>query len=390
MSTHTTPPQKWQWLVPMHPRSPDESHRAATPLELFFDLVFVVAIAQAASHLHHGIAEAHVAESVLRYTMVFFAIWWAWVNFTWFASAYDNDDVPYRLAVFVQLTGSLILAAGVPRVFDDGDFTIVTIGYIVMRVALVTQWLRAARSDPKHRATNYRYAIGIIVVQLGWIGLLFLPAAFKLAGFLLMVILEMLVPVWAEHNNRTPWHTGHIIERYGLFTIIVLGESILSALIAIQSSMQGGEFSSNLAMIILGGLLIVLTMWWLYFDQPVQHLHTTEQGPFIWGYGHFFIFAAAAAVGAGLAAAVDQATHHAEIGSFGSGAAVAVPVAIYLISLFLLQERPFAQGLPGMILLPVAAILILLTPLTGQAVFLTGLLLVALLVIKLIQRASQN
>jgi low temperature requirement protein LtrA len=73
---------KPRWIVPMKPRSPDESHRGATPLELFFDLVFVVAVAQAASALHHGIADGHAIESLLSYAVVFFAIWLAWLNFT--------------------------------------------------------------------------------------------------------------------------------------------------------------------------------------------------------------------------------------------------------------------------------------------------------------------
>ena len=80
--------------------------------------------------------------------MVFFAIWWAWMNFTWFASAYDNDDVLYRLGVFVQIAGVLILAAGVPRAFASASFAIVTLGYAVMRVGLVSLWLRAARRRP--------------------------------------------------------------------------------------------------------------------------------------------------------------------------------------------------------------------------------------------------
>ena len=85
------------WRRPLTGRDATEPHRAATPLELLFDLSFVVAVAAAAAELHHGIAEDHVGVSVLRYLMVFFAIWWAWMNFTWFASAYDTDDVPYRL-----------------------------------------------------------------------------------------------------------------------------------------------------------------------------------------------------------------------------------------------------------------------------------------------------
>jgi len=74
----------------MSGRDPNEEHRAATPLELFFDLAFVVAVASAASELHHAIAEDHVVTGLVGFAVVFFAIWWAWVNFTWFASAYDT------------------------------------------------------------------------------------------------------------------------------------------------------------------------------------------------------------------------------------------------------------------------------------------------------------
>lgn len=101
--------------MPVTARSPHEVHRVATPLELFFDLVFVVAIAQAASGLHHAIADGHALDGLIGYLIVFFAIWWAWMNFTWFASAYDSDDLPYRLAVFLQIAGALILATGLSQ-----------------------------------------------------------------------------------------------------------------------------------------------------------------------------------------------------------------------------------------------------------------------------------
>src|SRR5690242_7742929 len=133
------------WLAPMRARRSDEPHRVSTPLELFFDLCFVVAVAQAALPLHHSISEDHVGHGVQGYLMVFFAIWWAWMNFTWFASAYDTDDDVYRITTFVQIAGVLVLAAGVQPAFDDNDFRVVTAGYVIMRLALVAQWLRAAR-----------------------------------------------------------------------------------------------------------------------------------------------------------------------------------------------------------------------------------------------------
>src|SRR4051812_42198277 len=156
---------KRRFLAPMVGRSSDERFRVSTPLELFFDLCFVVAVAQAAAPLHHAIAEDHVLHGLRGFLMVFFAIWWAWMNFTWFASAYDTDDDVYRITTLVQIAGTLVLAAGVGPAFEDGDFRVVTAGYVVMRLALVAQWLRAARSDPPRRATAYRYAIGVAAVQ---------------------------------------------------------------------------------------------------------------------------------------------------------------------------------------------------------------------------------
>jgi len=381
-----TEPASRRLVVPMRPRSPGEEHRAATPLELFFDLVFVVAIAQAATGLHHGVAEAHVGEALLGYAMVFFAIWWAWMNFTWFASAYDPDDVAYRLAVFVQLTGALILAAGVPDAFAEQDWRVVAVGYVVMRLALVGQWLRAAHSDPERAAGARRYAIGIALVQAAWIWFAFGPVdeRWGVPLFVALVACELLVPAWAERHATTPWHPGHMAERYGLMTIIVLGESILAATVALEAATAAEGLTPALAEIIAGGLLIVFSTWWLYFHRPVERL--LEDAPlwrvFTWGYGHYFVYAAGAAVGAGIAVATDQITAHATIGAFGAQMAVAAPVALFLFVLWLLHEFQH-PAVPTRATGPVATVLVLLTPFTGHAVLATGGILAALLAWKL-------
>jgi low temperature requirement protein LtrA len=367
----------------MRPRSAHEAHRAATPLELLFDLVFVIAVSQAAAELHHAIAEGHAGDGAFRFLTVFFAIWWAWMNFTWFASSYDTDDVPYRLAVLVQLAGALILAAGVPFAFEQGNYTIVTIGYTVMRMVLVGQWLRAARGDPLRRTTAQRFAAGVTLAQLGWIARLALPPALAQPAFGLLVALELAVPLWAERARPTSWHAGHIAERYGLFTIIVLGESILSGSHAIQATLGGDGLSGELVEVIVGGLLIVFALWWLYFDRPMDDLLTSTREGFIWGYGHLLIFASAAAVGAGLAVAVDHATQHAEIGAILAGMALAVPVAIFLLALLVLHFSRRRGTLAHRLATLLATLLVLLTPFTGHAVLLTGLVLAVLLAVKL-------
>jgi low temperature requirement protein LtrA len=370
----------------MRARSPHEPHRVATPLELLFDLVFVVAIAEAASGLHHAIAGHHTADGLIGYSMVFFAIWWAWMNFTWFASAYDTDDTPYRLLVFVQITGALIVAGGVPAMFEARAPNLATIGgYVVMRLAMVAQWLRASMSDPERCATARRYALGIAVLQIGWAAMLFVPA-FRLPLFVAGAVAEMAVPVWAERAARTPWHPHHIAERYGLLTLIVFGESILAATMAVQASVAAGERVVVLAPIIVGGLLIVYSLWWLYFDRSAHDLLTTMRRAFVWGYGHYFVFASAAAIGAGLGVAVDGAGSHDAVTPLTAGLAVTVPVAAYLVCLWILLDRPDYGWMRA--LGPAAAIVVMGVTFTSQPVLWTGVTLAALVTVKLVLRAA--
>jgi low temperature requirement protein LtrA len=370
-------------LAPLRSRSPEEAHRVSTPLELLFDLVIVVAVAQAAGGLHHALAEGHAAEGVLVYSMVFFGVWWAWMNFTWFASAYDNDDVAYRLLVLLQLTGALVFAAGIPR-FQHGDLTVGVTGYVLMRLSLVTLWLRAARADLERRQCALRYALGVLLVQGAWVGLLFVPKSLGVLGFWALALCELAVPAWAERRGGTRWHPEHIAERYGLFTLITLGESILAASVAVRSATEAGATAMGLLSVIVGGLLIVFSFWWLYFERPAHDVLTSSKTAFIWGYSHYFVFASAAAVGAGLAVAVDHAAHHAEISDVAAGAAVAVPVAVFLSCLWMLHahgDEPMGTRVVG----PLVVAAVLLTPFTGQAVLSTGLLMAGLTAYKVLQ-----
>jgi low temperature requirement protein LtrA len=322
----------------MGPRDRDETDRAATPLELLFDLCFVVAVAQAADRLHHALLQGRTAGAVISYVTIFFTIWWAWMNFTWFASAYDTDDVAYRLLTLLQIGGVLLLAAGVAAGFDRQDFTTVTVGYVLMRVAMVTQWLRVAHDHPAGRATALRYAGGVAVLQLGWISLLALPPTWRGPGFLLLAGLELSVPVWAERSGRpTAWHPGHIAERYGLFTLIVLGECVLAATNAVQAAIGATGLSASLAVVAAGGLVLLFAIWWSYFDRPAaEGLRASPRSAFAWGYWHLLVFASLAAVGAGLQVAAETVDHHA-LSDRTAAVALAVPVALFLVVLGLLH-----------------------------------------------------
>ena len=347
------------WHIPMTGRDPDEPHRTATPLELLFDLCFVVAVAGAAGALHHDLAEGKIGHGLLSYVVVFFAIWWPWVNFTWFASAYDTDDVIYRLLTFVQIAGVLVVSAGVPSAFNDMDFRLLLIGYVVMRIALVAQWLRAAYENPAGRAVAIRFAIGVGLVQFAWVLRPLLPTPFDVIGFAVLAVLDLSVPIFAERaGQHTPWHPEHIGERYGLFTIIVLGECILAVSGAVQLALAAGGVSVELLAVAVGGLLLVLALWWSYFKHPTEIDRDLSLGEAItWGYGHYVVFAAIAALGAGLQVAVD-ATHEAlPLSPLAVALTVAIPVIVYLVATVLLHRRSGALRLLAP--LPVVGIVLL-------------------------------
>jgi low temperature requirement protein LtrA len=395
---------------PLVARDSTEHHRVATPLELLFDLVFVVAIASNAAQLHHGLSAAHL-DTVLGYTLTWFAIWWAWMNYTWFASAYDNDDVGFRLLTFVIMTGALFLAAGVPDIFQDGQSVTVVVGYAIMRFGMVGLWLRAAGGHPERRRTALWYAAGIAVVQVLWIARLAIPAGsgWLLASFLALVAAELAVPLLAEaRHGTTPFHPHHIAERYGLLTIIVLGEVILSAVQAIQGAMAGppaepasggsggsgghsapyaappaaSGLSWSMAPLVVGGLLIVFALWWVYFSRDHGSIVEDPRSVWLFGYGHLPIFASTAAVGAALAAAVDVVQGTADAGPRLVALALAVAISVVALTVSGLHALGPTGTVATMVPAAVVSVLCLgvalLVPRMGVAVLLMGLTLAGL------------
>ncbi|MFG1685594.1 low temperature requirement protein A [Nonomuraea sp. NPDC049269] len=356
----------------MSARAIDEPHRVSSPLELLFDLTFVVAVAAVTAQLAHGIADGHGLAGLVPFLQVFFAIWWAWMNFTWFASSYDTDDVAYRLLTMVQMAGVLVLAAGVPAAAGHSDYRFIALGYLIMRVGLVTQWLRAGIEDPARRRTALRYAAGISIAQLGWVLWLvlveagILPSAFQLPFFLCLVIGELAVPRWAERARATNWHPHHIAERYGLFTIILLGESVLAASRGVEGALEAGEISGPFLVIAGSGLVLLFALWWLYFlVEAGEGLSDRRHRSYLWGYGHYGIFAALAALGAGLEVAVEQTGHDVAASPLALGYAVAIPVGVCLALLWAVHALVAAAP----VIFPAAALscaaVVLLLPLAA-------------------------
>jgi low temperature requirement protein LtrA len=331
----------------MSGRDPNERHRAATPLELLYDLTFVVAFGVASDQFAHLLAEGHFAAGLAAFGLAIFAICWAWINFSWFASAYDTDDWAFRLATMVQMVGVIILSLGLPQVFhsiDEGrpvDNSVTVAGYVVMRVAMLFLWLRAARQDPPRRRACQTYAVTIGVAQIGWVLLLILADStvgeFLAWGALLLVI-EMASPVIAERRKGgTPWHAHHIAERYGLLTIITLGEGVIGTVASLGAVVESQGWTLDAALVAVAGTGLTFGLWWMYFTVPsAEVLHVHRERAFPWGYGHMLIFGSIAATGAGLHVAAYYIGHEAHIGATATVLTVAVPLAVYVLTLFAL------------------------------------------------------
>ncbi|HEX4791761.1 MAG TPA: low temperature requirement protein A [Actinospica sp.] len=354
-------------------RDAAEHHRVSTPLELFFDLCFVVAVGQAGRELAQAIGQGRLGHGLASYAAVFFAVWWPWMNYSWFASGFDPDDIPFRLATFAQIAGSLVIAAGVPRAFEHRDFSVVVVGYVVVRLAFASQWIRVYRDNPGLRPTAARWGGGVLGVQLLWVLLQLVHGDAYQLGFALLVVVELLVPYWAGRAGRIPFHPHHIAERYGLFTLIVLGEAVSAATVAIQEATTVHEDLKELISLALGGLLIVFAAWWIYFSHEMAELLEADASPFLWGYGHYLVFGAAASIGAGIEVAAGWISGAEHISARLAAGAVTVPAAVFFAVVWALQARYFKSGWTQALLPATAAAVLLCTFAGGYAVILAGL-----------------
>src|SRR6185503_7334195 len=294
----------------MDGRDPHEAHRAATPLELLFDLTFATSFGLAASEVASVLAEGHFITGLLGFGFASFAICWAWINFSWFSSAYDTDDWVFRIVTMVQMVGVLVLAAGVPRMFASIersghlDNSVMVLGYVIMRVALVFQWLRAATDDPARRGVCLTYAATISIAQVGWVVQIVVPlaapAAIMLGGIL--VLIEMTGPVLAERQaGGTPWHAHHIAERHSLFAIIALGEGVVGTVAALSAVVDQHGWTRDAALVGIAGTGLTFGMWWIYFLVPsAQTLHEHPNRAAVWSCGQMLIVTAIVGTGAGL------------------------------------------------------------------------------------------
>lgn len=343
----------------MRGRDPHERHRTTTPLELLFDLTFVVGFSQAADQLAKYLSHGDIATAVWGFLFVALSVCWAWINFSWFASAFDTDDWFQRVLTVVQMIGVIVVALGIPAVFTSiatgapFDFVIVAAGYVVMRSSLIAMWLRVAYQDAANRRVALRYAISNAVIQAGWLTLALVRPADLVVVIVAVVILwiaELLDHPFSTWNSLgadrrwqgTPWNASHISERYGLLVIITLGEGILGTVTAVTAVVSRVGWTGEAILIAVAGTGLTVGLWWTYFilpSAPVLARHRERK--WAWGYGHIVVFAALAAVGAGLHLAAYAAEGESSIGTRGIVLAVVIPVAVFTLAYFALWSILF-------------------------------------------------
>jgi low temperature requirement protein LtrA len=289
---------------PLALRDAAEAHRASTWLELFFDLCFVIAVSALAADLHHHPDLSGIA----RFIALLVPVWWAWMGFTWFSTAFDNDDTVHRLAMLGAGLGIVWLAASVGSVGRGGDLSFI-LAFAFVMVLLVGLFLRARLVPGPAQEWATRSAVGNGLGIVVWLASLAVASPERYLLWAAGLAVLMLTPIVAVRSivrggyRVLIFHPGHIRERYGLFTIIVLGESLL----AVASGTADAEWS--IAGVVAGviGFALASSIWWLYFGQ-VGHTALTlgATAAFQWGYGHLFVYAGIAAVGVGVLLTIES------------------------------------------------------------------------------------
>lgn len=332
-------------LSRMDGRDPLQGLRAATPLELLFDLAFVTAFGVAASELAIRISEGQIAVAAITFVAVMLAVSWDWISFTWFASSYDTDDWLYRVTIMVQLIGMIVFVTGIPEVFrfiaEGGrlDNSATLTGYIVMRSATVLQRVRSGIQDPRRRRTNILSASPVAVALVGWCVLTIVSPerTTLIVVALALFAVEMAGPLIAETRGGTPWHPHHLAERYGLLTIIALGEVVAGTAAIVAGLSHAAGWSVSSVVVAVAGVAMAFGMWWAYFLLPIgDALARARHRGLLWGWVHVLVFISIAGAGAGLHVAALAVEGEAHLPVEAAVAAVAVPTAAFCVVLLVI------------------------------------------------------
>ena len=251
-----------------------EAVRKSTWLELFYDLVFVVAIAKAVhalGHTHNG----HIpAEYYAKYVLMMVPLWWAWTGHTLFANRFDTDDTLQRVMTFAQMACAISLAIFISPNFDE-HYRGFLFSYAAFRGLLVLMYWRST-ATAETNADVARYLANAFTA-----GVLISLSSLLFDGILKYVILYagigvdiLATVIGRDRLKRTPVQSHHMPERFGLLTIILLGESVAS----LVSSLDGVGVSSQAVLAVFAGFVWTGAIWWIYFENLEGRIYGRSLG----------------------------------------------------------------------------------------------------------------
>jgi len=290
-------------IAPPRLQTMDEGgHRTATWLELFYDLAFVVAIAVLGGRLLADISWTGLW-SFLGY---FALLWWLWASNTFYADRYDTDDLVYRLLAAAQMVAVVVMAASLA----DGPSASTTgfaAGYATSRLVLLALYWRVYRHVAETRSLVTGYLIGFGAAAVVWVASVFVPDPARFVVWALALVIDLATPWVVRRQQATvPLDQSHLPERFGLFVILVLGESLA----AVVSGLSHIGWSTHSIVAAILGVLLATLLWWLYFDNAegsVVRRRSIERRtwrPTGWIYTHLPLAAALAIVGVALDLAI--------------------------------------------------------------------------------------
>jgi low temperature requirement protein LtrA len=294
--------QPW-WQIPSLRTDEDRNiERKVTWLDLFFDLVFVVAI----SELSRELAITISPEGIATFALLFVAVWFIWVGATFYNERFETEGVDNRLLFFVLMVPTAGLAVYGPRGLEAGYAGFV-ISYVVARAVITFAWARAGFHEPRFRpvavplVSGFVLSIGLVLVSIA------LEGRARLGVFIIALLIDLVVPALTRRRNEAlpSFSSRKLPERFGLFTIIVLGESIVGTVAGIAR-----ESDPSVSSVVAGALGIALGfgMWWVYFDFIARRPPKDSAfWAFAWAYLHLPLMMAIAAVGAAVLGVVSRA-----------------------------------------------------------------------------------
>lgn len=272
----------------------DHEERRVSWLELFYDLMFVVVIAE----LAHYLAEHPTPQGFLTYSLLFIPVWWVWIGGTFYNVRFETQDISFRISTLLQM-----IPVGLMTLFIHdglGDTSIpFALSYLAARLIITGLWFRAGRHTPLFRPVTNRFVVGFTISNILWLISIFIPPPWRFVLWGIGLINDLLTPLFTLNiqaqlprlsNSKLP-------ERFGLFVIIVLGEQIVGV---ISGAAEQEPLVPLTLVTVLVGILFAFCNWWVYFDfiarRPPRPNVFWSLG---WGYLHMPLLMSIAALGAG-------------------------------------------------------------------------------------------